>query len=70
MAPDEFSTSLNFLRSCVPFTPSHGLTVRKFRQLAVQKFQRQKSSFLHFSALLHDATLQLDRKPKQYVEGF
>ena len=42
-APNEFSSSLNFLRSCVPFTPSHGLTVRKFRHLAVQKFERQKS---------------------------
>ena len=64
-APDEFSTSLNFLRSCVPFTPSHGLTVQKFRHLAVQEFERQKSSSLHFSALLYDATVQLDRKPKR-----
>ena len=69
-APEKFSISLKFLRSCVPFTPSHGLTVQKLRHLAVQKFQRQKSNSLHFSALLYDATVQLDRKPKRQLEGF
>ena len=69
-APDEFSTCLKFLRSCVPFTPSHGLTVRKFRHLTVKKFERQKSSSLDISALLCDATIQLDRKPKRQLEGF
>ena len=69
-APDEFSTCLKFLRSCVPFTPSHGLTVRKFRHLTVKKFERHKSSSLDISALLYDATIQLDRKPKRQLEGF
>ena len=52
------------------FTPLYGLTVQKFRHLGVQKFERQKSSSLHFSALLYDATVQLDRKSKRQVEGF
>ena len=68
--PDKFSTCLKFLRSCVSFTPSHGLTVRKFRHLTVKKFERQKSSSLDFSALLYDATVQLDRKPKRQLKGF
>ena len=59
-----------FLRSCVPFTPLHGLTVRKFRHLTFKKFERQKSSSLDFSVLLYDATVQLDKKPKRQLEGF
>ena len=49
------------------FTPLYGLTVQKFRHLGVQKFERQESSSLHFSALLsvlYDTKVQLDRKPK------
>ena len=55
------------------FTPSYGLTVQKFRHLAVQKFERQKSNSLHFSALLsvlYDTKVQLDRKHKPKKPNF
>ena len=55
------------------FTPLYGLTVQKFRHLGVQKFERQKSSSLHFSALLsvlYDTKVQLDKKPKPKKNKF
>ena len=55
------------------FTSSYGLTVQKFRHLVVQKFERQKSSSLHFPALLsvlYDTKVQLDRKTKPKKPNF